>query len=337
MSWGFRIASSSRSGLGHLARSLALARQLSEPVTLYLDADGIDTDLVTRGNWRVEYEPSSTAVSSLHTHAEAGLFGAAVFDGYDYNAADVQSVTKKIFTAAIRDDLGTYPVDSILRHGLLGALDDTEIGGPNHALLDECWLAARVTALDRQAEDSGKRIVVGFGAVDSQNLTEIAVRAAQLNDAESICVVLPACAPHFHRVSEVVSDIPQAYILPAMQQPEEVYLAADISIGSAGVSLLERACCGLPSLLVLQNASQGPNADSAIAHGIAELASSAPMITSKEIALKLALLLEDPSKLGAMREACLETVDGNGASRVANWLRANREKRAAVKMKLRLV
>jgi len=159
------------------------------------------------------------------------------------------------------------------------------------------------------------QLVVGFGAVDSQNLTGLVLKAlAGMDTPYEVSVMLPPQAPHYATVAQMVSQLDNVALVSTL--PDQ----ADLAIGAPGVSLLERTARGIPSLLVVQNAQQSGNAAGAKTAGVAIVLGNAQGLTKTEIADAITDLCKNPEGLAEMSQTCRNVVDGKGAARAAHWM-----------------
>jgi spore coat polysaccharide biosynthesis predicted glycosyltransferase SpsG len=133
----------------------------------------------------------------------------------------------------------------------------------------------------------------------------------------NVTVALPATAPHTSEVSTFAKDRPWVRLVDEPIDLAALYSECELAIGAPGVSQFERACCGLPTVLVPQNAKQEPLAKSWEDRGAALVCEA----KSAAIAGTVVALLRDPDRLRQMSERCLSLVDGNGASRLAAALK----------------
>jgi spore coat polysaccharide biosynthesis predicted glycosyltransferase SpsG len=91
--------------------------------------------------------------------------------------------------------------------------------------------------------------------------------------------------------------------------------SADLCIGAGGTTAWERACLGLPALMVEMAANQRGNIEHLARAGAA--ISVAP-VTPGAVARSLAALAGDADRLEAISRAAAALCDGLGAERVAD-------------------
>jgi spore coat polysaccharide biosynthesis predicted glycosyltransferase SpsG len=97
-----------------------------------------------------------------------------------------------------------------------------------------------------------------------------------------------------------------------------IYKQTDLAIGAPGVSQFERACCGVPTILIAQNERQEALCGAWAATGAAMQCGPKPA----NVAAALKRLVSDSTEVRTMRERGLSVVDGQGAARLAAALKA---------------
>lgn len=189
------------------------------------------------------------------------------------------------------------------------------LAGERFALIRQAVTALRETSLrSRSGRDGVNDVIVAFGLSDSRNATLPAMRAARSAFPNSrIGVVI---GPAFKFLCEVSQEADAlactVHVAPA--DYVERCAAADLAIGAGGVSALERACLGLPSVVVQIAENQR--------QGVAELVRRGAIIFAGETS-NLAdgwppeLLELASSKLDVLSRNSAAICDGGGVTRVA--------------------
>jgi spore coat polysaccharide biosynthesis predicted glycosyltransferase SpsG len=190
----------------------------------------------------------------------------------------------------------------------------TVLAGPDYALIRREIAAARGESLTRLRNVDISRILISFGMSDSSNATVPALRAARVAfpDAQ-IDVVIGRTAPHAAAVKDE-ARLQDARVHTSPDNYVDHLVAADLAIGAGGVSAMERACLGCPSVVVETAANQHG--------GIAALAAQGAII-SAGVADGLAagwpagLLHGLKARLGDLSARSAAIIDGKGAGRAA--------------------
>jgi spore coat polysaccharide biosynthesis predicted glycosyltransferase SpsG len=154
--------------------------------------------------------------------------------------------------------------------------------------------------------------------VDPANLTGRALEALldpALADL-AVDVVLGRQSPHRQVVAELVARRPYTTLHGPLPSLAGLIARADLAIGAGGATTGERACLGLPSLVVAIADNQLPFAVALDQVGAIQLLGDAVSVTAEQIVQALQAVLAGP-----WPRACGHGLtDGWGAARVADSL-----------------
>ncbi|MDC0476397.1 hypothetical protein OAN83_01220 [Alphaproteobacteria bacterium] len=159
--------------------------------------------------------------------------------------------------------------------------------------------------------------LVGFGIVDSRNMTAVALNAL-LSDQRLRENVQPVCllGPHFQQseiVETLLSAFSQSKIIKNCQSVLELPFLCDIAIGAPGMSHAERLYAGIPTVLVPQNNEHVALCIGWQNEGCALYARPEP----KHIATQInALITNKFDRAWAISREGQRVIDGKGASRI---------------------
>ncbi|MDB4638757.1 UDP-2,4-diacetamido-2,4,6-trideoxy-beta-L-altropyranose hydrolase [bacterium] len=219
------------------------------------------------------------AADCLRALAEAGIrtFSWLVVDHYGLDADwEAQMLSGCVGDFLPRffviDDLADrhHQTDFLLDQGFYGAITETrykglvpdqcrQLLGPQYALLGPEY-AQLHTLLPSRTEL--RRVFVFFGGVDLSNHTSKALEA--LLDPEladlAVDVVLGFQCPHRQVVEKSVKRRPYTTLHNPQPSLAGLMSRADLAIGAGGATTWERACLGLPSLVVAIAENQLPMA-----------------------------------------------------------------------------
>ena len=192
--------------------------------------------------------------------------------------------------------------------------------GPAYALLDPLYPTLQ-PLLPARLELA--RVLVFFGGMDAANHAAVALEA--LSDPRllhlAVDVVVGAAAPHRSDLESRVSQRLNTKLHVGLPSLAGVMARADLAVGAAGTASWERACLGLPCLLVpvAENQEQGSRAlQTAGVARCCRMNTVIDTVTSLQEALQE--LMDTPEALQEMSRACLQLGDGRGATRVAATL-----------------
>lgn len=191
--------------------------------------------------------------------------------------------------------------------------------GPAYAVLRPQFLAKRATARARRNSDQPvRRVLISAGAVDATNLTGRAIEAVvDVLPAAAVDVVLGAQAPNLDAIRRQVAALDQPIAVHvAVRDMAPLMEMADVAIGAAGASSLERCALGLPTLMVVTADNQRLLARNSAAAGAAILVGEDRDIDARALAMRLRQFCEDPPRRRAMAKVAAELCDARGTLRM---------------------
>jgi UDP-2,4-diacetamido-2,4,6-trideoxy-beta-L-altropyranose hydrolase len=196
----------------------------------------------------------------------------------------------------------------------------TTLLGPAYALLNPLYPQLQPLL---QPRSQLARLLVFFGGMDAANHAAVALEALSHPRLLHLAVdvVVGAAAPHREELESRVLQRPNTCLHVGLPSLAGLMARADLALGAAGTASWERACLGLPCLVVpvAENQEQGARALQAAgaAHCLNLEAAADPVAVLQAALLEL---LESPDALLAMSEACLQLGDGRGLPRVVTAL-----------------
>lgn len=184
--------------------------------------------------------------------------------------------------------------------------------GPHYALLGPEY--AQLHSLVPPRTEL-RRVLVFFGGVDSDNLTGRALEALMdpVLAALAVDVVLGRQSPHRQAVEKIVARRPHTTLHGPLPSLAGLLARADLAIGAGGATTWERACLGLPSVVVAIAANQLPSAKALDQAGHLQLLGDGAIVSAEQIRSALMPWIAKPFA----REAGCALTDGWGASRLA--------------------
>jgi len=328
--WGFRVASRPEVGKGHIQRARALAEAFRERVAYFFDPQGDAPDAALVGSGAmIEAEPAPGRCDRLLGALAQGRIQGAVFDGYDFSEGAIEACMARGPCVRI-DDFGTVRRASLVVNptigvddGIYGCVGVRALCGAEYALLHSDYATENARVRSGSRSDRSRRLLVSFGARDSRNHSAAVLDAVrQLDTKVEITVVLGAHAPHRREIEAACSALSEARLVVEPPDMIALYREADLAVGAGGVSLLERMCCGLPSLVVALEANQRGNIEGAVKLGAAVMIEESTARAPQRLAAVISASLADHRAHARIRAAGLTIVDGQGANRVAAAMRA---------------
>jgi UDP-2,4-diacetamido-2,4,6-trideoxy-beta-L-altropyranose hydrolase len=275
------------------------------------------------------------AADCLQALAQAGIHSASwlVVDHYGLDASwEDQLLAGLAGTAAPRllviDDLAdrSHKADLLLDQNFFGTATETryaglvpehcrQLLGPHYALLGPEYAQLHPLVSPRSEL---LRVLMFFGGVDPDNLTGRALEALLAHELAHLAVdvVLGLQSPHRQAVAELVARRPHTTLHNPLPSLAGLIARADLAIGAGGATTWERACLGLPSLVVAIADNQLPFAVALDQLGQIQLLGDATSVSSEQIRQALVAALQDPWP----RASGHGLTDGWGAARVATAL-----------------
>lgn len=334
-----RFEADRKIGFGHAMRSNAFASlldqlgwrvfwALSEPSIAFLRESAPPGAIID------VTEASAEAQAAAVLQGCGGRCDLLVVDHYGAMFDFEQAMSRQGATVAVFDDLIEAPSDAdvILNpapdiapqaYRAIARPETRFLLGPSNAILRAQFAVARPSVAARIAEQRKiERVLIAFGGTDPVNGTGIALGALEATDIPRIDVMLGAKATYLDAVKEQAARMgDRVTLMLDVAEVAEAMAQADLVIGAPGTGTWERACLGLPSLLVVIASNQRINAEAVAARGAALICGS--ITTEPEDKVVAALranldrLCNDPVLYRRMHEAALALTDGRGALRLA--------------------
>ena len=190
--------------------------------------------------------------------------------------------------------------------------------GPKYALLREEF---RISRLSRNSFiDKVKRVIVFFGGIDALNYTGKTIDVlAKLNAGNFyVDVVIGLANPHRQSI-EILCRQAKFNCYIQTEKISELMVASDLAIGAGGVSIWERCCLGLPSIVIATANNQIKQISDAAKVGFVY----SPDINGNyeaEIASHIFSLIHNKSFREFISKQGYDAVDGAGTGRVIRLL-----------------
>ncbi|MEW5878971.1 MAG: UDP-2,4-diacetamido-2,4,6-trideoxy-beta-L-altropyranose hydrolase [Pseudomonadota bacterium] len=347
----FRVDAGDRIGLGHAMRCLALADALAargartafvaaalpEETAAQLRARGHavlaleSAGEALRGEAGSELDAAAQRADAVATRDGLAALGRpdwVVVDHYRLGLEWERAAAGFARRVAVIDDNArrAHDCDLLIDHnvsadwaqydGLLPART-VRLTGPRFALLREGFARANDPAPRPRAAVS--RLLVAFGGADptGETLKALSALAAPGVAALAVDVVVGAANPRLAAIRRRADARGGARVRVDAQRMHELIDEADLAIGAAGVSALERCAMGLPSLLIAVADNQVPIAHALAQRGAAVYLGRAEDVDEDRLARAVGGLMAMPDLVRTMAQKAADTCDGHGARRVA--------------------
>jgi UDP-2,4-diacetamido-2,4,6-trideoxy-beta-L-altropyranose hydrolase len=223
---------------------------------------------------------------------------------------------------AIDDLVRHHDADLILDQTLMRAQEEYSssntsiLAGCDFALLNPQFSKKREFALEKSTLPHDRKILVSMGGVDQDNITLTVLHALEQGLAirPKITVLLSPKAPHYDAVKYFCSQ-QREWIehIDFVDDMANIMLEHDLSIGAPGTTSWERACLGLPSIIIPLAENQRTISINLVN------ASAAILVEANDIKVDLVSAYYKLIKEWAeIRQNSLNICDGLGVYRVAD-------------------
>lgn len=196
--------------------------------------------------------------------------------------------------------------------------------GPEYALLQEEYRHFRLRLLPNKVMI--KKVLVFFGASDSENYTEKVIQALSRKDMAQfhLDVVIGRNHPCPQKIKDLVLIRPKSRIYFNLPSLAGLMVQADLMVCAGGATTWERMCLGVPSI-VIPIADNQHELTRALSQGQFQISIDKEKILSKPDYLYKCInsFIQQTNLIKKISENSKKLVDGLGAKRVANILYKN--------------
>lgn len=341
----FRADASNRIGTGHIMRCLVLADALKKKgYQTSFACQCLVGDLIQyiekRGHGVIRLDSvSNMFVKNAHCGYESWLQRSQIEDAEDFlrhvKAADVVVTDHYAigleWHRQIRESLGCkiVAIDDLVREHEADIVIDQTLGreakeycgeatvlaGSQYSLLAPIYAKAREQAFDISSLNTPIKILISMGGVDEPNVTQKVLNVLVNESSVDITVLLSPRAPNYNTVSAFCLQNDKVKHIDFSENMADLMLSHDIAIGAPGTTSWERACLGIPSVLISLAENQKTNCEKLVQQGAVEAVS----IDDIESKLLLAYRKVKQEWLN-YRISNLKICDGLGLNRIMNVL-----------------
>jgi UDP-2,4-diacetamido-2,4,6-trideoxy-beta-L-altropyranose hydrolase len=321
----FRVDGGRGVGLGHLARSLALAHALRErQLEPVVRAPAALADIVAKTGFDLlpleDEEPGGEQDLERTLAASAGC-AAAIVDSYAVTSSFLARLGEATVVAAIDDlALAPFPCRLVVNGGAAASeLPYRSAIGGTTFLLGLDYAMPRAELWDeppRAPADAVRQILVLAGGADLAGLLELLLDAlGGLGDELSVTAVIGPYSDAAGLASASRRDVSVVVAPPSMA---ELMRGADLAVSAGGQTLIELLRAGVPTVAVESAANQKRGLLALARRGLVLSAGAAgdPGIGDR-VRLQAERLVSDRALRASLAAAGQSAVDGRGARRVA--------------------
>lgn len=352
----FRVDASTRMGMGHIMRCLALAEALR--------ARGVNVSFVSRAHMGhmintltgllmpVAALPAPVTLADNTENYSAWLGVTQAVDAaetitalngdqpdwliVDHYGLDIQwekTLRPHVGKILVIDDLANRLHDcDVLLDQNYSTRDENRYAklvpsccrcllGPRYALLRPEYAAYRKTLLVRNGQQV-RRVLVFLGGSDPANITGMILAVLSSPDLQElqVDVITGANNPHLKSIERQVSIRPHTTLHKPRPHLADLMVQSDISIGAGGITTWERLCLGLPSVVISTGENQVPACESLSNSGLIYYLGSSKNLQTESILISLSSILKNNHALEDMSSRGRILVDGLGTLRLAEFI-----------------
>ena len=321
-------------GMGHLSRSLAIAREFNKfgHSSLFLINDDPHAEAVVNG-YGFPFQIASLKGKELPSVA-AGAPKILVFDTQKDISLLIEALKPFRHKTVLLDntrparltaDVVIYP-SALFDHNLSWPGFTGRIySGAEYAPVDESYLGAR-DECQRLKYQPPYHILVTMGGSDPKQLTyQVVASLRQLTEPIDIRVIIgPAFMPDTRLSDLEGGNDPRLQFISNPNSLSSLMADSHLAITAMGITLYELAAVGVPGIIITNYAE-----DERDMQLLKELGMNLPLgfcqdVTSFQIQSAVSMLLQDATAWKGMRNRGWQIVDGQGAKRIVECiLRSN--------------
>lgn len=317
----FRTGGSHSQGMGDIALSLAIADELrsgGDEVMFLVSGEAVAVDAVRAHRFSCDATNSPDEEDAALARIRPDV---VVVSMLSQSAAWIQRLKATGARVVAIDDSGpgAQAADvalNVLYRGPRGLLD------LNHVALSQPFADAHTLA--RRAAPQVRNILVTQGGSDTPGFTPKIVRALNGISGTPECVVVigPAYRHHTELRDALHDHRLRVEVRRGVAEMTPLMLAADLAITAGGITMLELACVGTPSIAVCGDAFEEETAVRVAAAGASINLGFGGPVEETAIARAVDDLSSDPDRRARMSAAGKALVDGHGAPRLAMLVRS---------------
>lgn len=339
----FCVDGGSEMGMGHVYRSLAVARELTKivphaEVCFLMRADlpeGVQH--IASAGYSIRVAPGQGAESTANVDDVIGVIRdyspniiindrPFLDEGYLRALAGLGASTINLV-----DSLDDIEKPAELASVIIATMQEGEVelddyhAGPAFAILRDSF---RKKATERAAiAAEGRKIVVSFGGSDPQNLTMKALAAMDGLEDVAVTVVLGPAYGYRAELDELVSTLSaKPEILRNIEHMADILFEADLVLCSGGMTVFEIAALGRPGIVLCQNTRERERMEGFSRYGTILHLGLGTDVSVTTLRGKAKELVKDRERRQRMSDAGAKLVDAQGASRVYEVMKNARNK-----------
>lgn len=299
-------------GTGHVRRSLALARRLTEQgsteiVFLMRDFPG-SRDMVTTSEYQVDFFPidgneGETILDAVSKYDS----DIALFDNLDNDPVVLKKLSDRGIVTIAMDDVGD---GSVVADIAINSIRQTGVGVYDG--FDYLYYPDRETKIDKSAND-GFTLFISFGGFDHAGLSRRVVELITgLENVDSIQIV---CGRFEVDVDSILNQSSMKGKINVHKETEafsDLLAQSNLALVGGGLSMFHAIAKGIPSVVIAQYDHQVKNAENMEKHGCVRNMGHIANLDMDKVRAEMQRLINSPSERKKMGEIGRDLISGLG-------------------------
>jgi UDP-2,4-diacetamido-2,4,6-trideoxy-beta-L-altropyranose hydrolase len=168
---------------------------------------------------------------------------------------NIVKVELSCLIVAIDDLVREHNADLIIDQTLGRVADEYKtkgrvLSGTKYALINDSFAVARPQAEKRRFCLTKPKVMISMGGIDRPNATISVLKSLVGSVQAEFTILLSKRAPHYQEVTDWCSQYDDVHHHEFVEDMAAIMLEHDIAIGAPGSTSWERACLGLPSIII---------------------------------------------------------------------------------------
>lgn len=327
----FRVDGGIKIGLGHIMRSLALAKTFTENtrISFITQENNIVRSLLDNCRFKkiyiddkLEYEEEIKLVKKMILENN---FDIVITDSYDLDQNYLIQIKKIVDKLVTIHDFApfSFPSDIVINGNIYASdLDYQSLNDNTKFLLGTDYTLMREEFQNlpkRKINQDVNNILVTVGGSDKLNLTPKILRGINQLDKKKLKVDV-VVGSGFDNVYGIINEVHKSNfeinLIFNLNKMSELMLKSDLAISAGGTTLYELATTGTPTITLIQADNQVLVAEAMEEKGAIINLGFGDQISIKKIITKVQNLINDYDRRVSMSQAGQKIVDGKGVIRV---------------------
>lgn len=330
----FKVQGSPLIGMGHVTRSLELARELScsAPAKLYfwVNNDAVSCAKIRSRGFEVinnEECPDEMARFVFQNNINVIVFDQTMeFQEMSKKVRSLQTNVRMIALDYFNyDNQDLNVIINLYNHNIHQRRPHSDLThyyeGVEYGIIRSCF--DRYIHQEKPIPQRVQNVLITFGGCDLKKNTLKVIQAIEEQSPDDIHFhfVIGANFTHADTIQQNISRLRAPItVYHDIDNIEELMYSCDLAICGAGTTILELAALGTPALIIAQNAEEEKFGKMFAEHGAAELLGLADDVEANIIWKSLHRLLDNKRLRENMSHCGKQMVDGRGRQRIASMI-----------------